>query len=231
MNDIHTDPATGRQYTHDRATGVSTWVDPTPDMPDPGIPDAAPRRHTLRNFLIAGAIGLFGIMAIGALAGGGGQQLGPVVTEDTPAVTTPAPTETTPTPTARAVQAAKPRPVHYKTLTAREWKLIARDPDAHAGEAITVYGQVTQFDAATGDDMFLASADGIRHPVQFGFVDYPTNTVFTGSPDLLGRLVEGDIFRIHATVVGSYSYDTQIGGNTTVPQLAVRSITRLGSAQ
>ena len=35
--------------------------------------------------------------------------------------------------------------------------------------------------------------------------------------------------RAKVEVVGSYSYDTQTGGNTTVPSFSVQSIERIGS--
>ena len=34
---------------------------------------------------------------------------------------------------------------------------------------------------------------------------------------------------MNVVVLGSYSYDTQVGGNTTVPQFQVNKITRKGS--
>lgn len=123
---------------------------------------------------------------------------------------------------------AKPTPtqptVTYRKVSAREWKLIAKSPDAHIGETIVVYGAVTQFDSATGDEGFRANVDGKRHSETY---DYDTNTVLTGDSSRLVALVEDDMFSARVTVVGSYSYDTQIGGNTTVPQLHVDGITIL----
>lgn len=51
---------------------------------------------------------------------------------------------------------------------AREWALIAKSPDQHAGERIIVYGEVTQFDAATGTSAFRANVDGVAHPLRYG---------------------------------------------------------------
>ncbi|HEY3006623.1 MAG TPA: hypothetical protein VGJ63_00970, partial [Micromonosporaceae bacterium] len=45
----------------------------------------------------------------------------------------------------------------------------------------------------------------------------------------LANLVENEPFTANVTVVGSYSYATQIGGNTTVPLLEVDSISITGS--
>ncbi|MEO3928619.1 hypothetical protein ABGB07_32880 [Micromonosporaceae bacterium B7E4] len=54
--------------------------------------------------------------------------------------------------------------------------------------------------------------------------EYETNTMLSGDERLLRNLVEDDEFRATVRVVGVHSYDTQIGGNTTVPLLAIASI-------
>ena len=125
----------------------------------------------------------------------------------------------------------KPKPVVYKKLTARQWALIAKSPDKHVGEAYIVHGVVTQFDSATGDDQFRADVDGVKHLPEYGYVDYPTNTLMTNIAGDLSDLVQDDLFTAKVMVLGSYSYDTQIGGETTVPQLTVASITVTGSVK
>lgn len=112
----------------------------------------------------------------------------------------------------------KPKPKTYKALTAREWKLIAKNPDAYKGKTYVVYGVVTQFDSATGDDTFRAD---IGHKNMAEAYDYETNTLLTGTADQLKNIVEDDEFRANVTVMGSFSYDTQLGGNTTVPLLQI----------
>jgi hypothetical protein len=124
---------------------------------------------------------------------------------------------------------AKPKPVVYKKLTARGWAKIAKSPDAHAGEAYIVYGRVSQFDSATGDDQFRADVDGVKHQVEYGYVDYPTNTLMTNIMGDVSDLVEDDLFTAKVVVIGAYSYDTQIGGETTVPQLSIISIKVTGN--
>lgn len=121
-----------------------------------------------------------------------------------------------------AAPAAPPPPPH--AITARDWQLIAKDPDAHRGESVIVYGQVVQFDAATGTETFRAMVDGVQHQVRYGFVDYPTNTVLTGDAQALQNVVLGDLFSAGVTVTGATTYDTQIGGKTTAPTLQVQNI-------
>jgi hypothetical protein len=137
-----------------------------------------------------------------------------------------------------AAPAAAPAPVTTaaptppKAITAREWALIAKNPDAHIGERVIVYGEVTQFDSATGDSGFRANVDGVNHPIKYGYADYDTNTVLSAtSASILNDLVQDDVFKAEVTVLGSYSYDTQIGGSTTVPSLAVTKITVTGSTK
>lgn len=117
-----------------------------------------------------------------------------------------------------------PAATTYRKVSSRQWKLIAKNPDAHIGETIVVYGTVSQFDSATGDDGFRANVDAERHAESY---EYETNTVLVGDSDRLAAVVEDDLFSARVTVLGSYSYDTQIGGNTTVPQLNIDGITIL----
>ncbi|MGC4942001.1 hypothetical protein [Kribbella sp. DT2] len=154
----------------------------------------------------------------------------PSTTQPTPTAaptTTPAPPKPTVTP--KPTVAQKPKPVVYKKISARQWKLIAKSPDSHVGEHLILYGTVTQFDSATGTDTFRANVDGIKHRPSYGFVDYPSNVILTGTEAALSNLVEDDLFTARVTVTGSLTYDTQIGGQTTVPQLRIASLSVTGS--
>ena len=114
-------------------------------------------------------------------------------------------------------------------LTEREWKLLVKDPDAHTGERIIVFGYVTQFDAATGDTKFRANIDGIARA---NWLDYNVNSVMgvhTGEESLLADVVNDDMFTATVLVAGSWTYDTQIGGTTTVPLFVIQEITVTGS--
>ena len=46
---------------------------------------------------------------------------------------------------------------------------------------------------------------------------------------MLNDVVQGDLFRATIEVLGSESYDTQVGGNTTVPKFRIQTISRYGS--
>lgn len=227
---------------------MTTTFDPT--TPQTGPPEEPKKKHHWyrpRNVAI-GAGALIVVFVVIGVAGGSSDSKTPTVrpvTATSPAATPSSSTsydamqgclsmggtwdsgacvtETpTPIPTAPAV---------YHALTSREWAQIAKDPDAHAGETYIVYGEVTQFDAATGDSAFRADVGGTRqYTDSIGSVDYPTNTVLDGDAGTLGPVVEKDLFTAKITVTGSLSYDTQIGGSTTVPELQIDKITVTGHA-
>jgi hypothetical protein len=116
----------------------------------------------------------------------------------------------------------------YHAITSREWLEIARNPDASKGRCIIVYGQISQFDSATGDRSFRAEAGGVKTPPGYGFADYPVKTLFDGSPAMLASFVEGDLFTARVTIAGYSTYDDTAGGQVTVPLMQVNSITRTG---
>ncbi|WP_169649734.1 DUF2510 domain-containing protein [Rhodococcus sp. HNM0569] len=128
----------------------------------------------------------------------------------------------------QAEEAAKRDPATYEQLTERDFALIAKNPNAAVGRKVVVYGRVTQFDAATGLGQFLARTSPF---VPDSVYDYDQNTLIVGdSASLIQDVVEGDLVTMHAEVLGSFSYDTQAGGNTTVPKLQVNLIEVTGSA-
>ncbi|MCE3552498.1 hypothetical protein LWC33_13635 [Pseudonocardia sp. RS11V-5] len=111
-----------------------------------------------------------------------------------------------------------------RSLTARDWALIAKDPEAHSGERVVVHGLVTQFDSTTGTKRFRAEVDAVPQEDSIS----GTNTILTGSGRDLDPVVEGDLFTAEVTVEGAASYDTALGGSTTAPELEVDSITVTG---
>jgi hypothetical protein len=179
-------------------------------------------------YLVSGlavfAVGTCAGFVVGRQSGDTTQQVAaaaataPTVTQT---VEVPGPTETivvTPEPTRRV----PPATGAHRKLTVRQWKLIVKDPDSHLGERYIIYGQVSQFDSATGPDSFLANVDAVRHSDPY---EYEQNTLLTGEAADFTKVVEDDGFTAKVTVLGSMSYDTQIGGSTTVPMLMVDSVT------
>lgn len=200
-----------------------------PTLP-PVPPHRAPRKpRTILVAVIVGLIAWFGGCTSGLAMGGVDTEpaASSSVTTDEPTTSESAETEPTDESTDEASEEPTDeptQPTEYEAITSRQWKKIAKDPDAHVGETIVIYGQVTQFDSATGTDTFRADVGGVRDSCDFGLCTYPTNTVLTGDADRLSKLVSDDTFRAKVTVLGSLDYDTQLGGETTVPSLQVDKV-------
>jgi hypothetical protein len=124
---------------------------------------------------------------------------------------------------AKREKAAQQRKIdRARVPTERQWAQVVKDPDDHTGEYYRIYGQIWQFDAATGTDTFLAYTAN-RNTMSYGYFE-GADAMLTGSKKLFKPFVEDDVFVATVQVEGSYSYDTQIGGNTTVPLLKVHRI-------
>ncbi len=116
-------------------------------------------------------------------------------------------------------------PKSHAKVTERNWKKIVKAPDDYTGKGYQLWACITQFDAATGDDSFLGNASFKKLKYWY----QGENAYFTGEPRALIDVVEDDVVVMNVVGLGSYSYDTQIGGNTTVPAFLVTKITRKGS--
>jgi|GEM_PF-2546459 len=131
-----------------------------------------------------------------------------------------------PSPSATKSQNVAIAPVTYATLSDQDFALLAKNPDGKQGDKVTLYGTITQFDAATGICGFLANIENVQEANSY---DYAQNSLFAGgdgkkSCPKLSTFVKGNFVQISATVLGAYSYDTQIGGKTTVPSFLVDDI-------
>ena len=139
---------------------------------------------------------------------------------------TPAPTPV-PTPTPAPTPAPTPPPApSYAKLSDRQWALILKTPDDYVGKRFELWTCIWQFDAATGPEAFLGNASNKK---QEYWNLYGENTSFTGPTDRLSEFVEGDIVFMKVRSLGSYSYDTQAGGNTTVPQFYIEGLSLKGN--
>lgn len=132
--------------------------------------------------------------------------------------------ETTPEPDPTATP--KPAKVSYAKLSNRAWAKLVKSPDKYLGKTYQIWACITQFDAATGDDSFRGEASNKKRTYWYSDGD---NTMFTGNADQLADFVEDDVVVMNVMSLGSLSYDTQAGGNTTVPLFEVVKITHKGS--
>ncbi|MDI6627347.1 hypothetical protein [Rhodococcus cercidiphylli] len=132
--------------------------------------------------------------------------------------------------TTAATVAADPEarnPASYSELSDRDFQLLIKDPDAAAGQKHVIYGEVTQLDAATGDRGMRIDAMATPPTERFAIGD--NVVVSVDDPELLRPIVSGDRVKLFATVKGALSYDTQIGGSTTVPEFTAAIIEILPS--
>jgi hypothetical protein len=207
------------------------------------------RRSAKGKVAIGAGLVLAVFVALGAVAGNpepsdDGSSLGALVspTPEVDATPTPTPTpnpdptatpkptptpEPTPTPTPEPTPAPTPKPT-YKKLSDRSWAKLVKNPDAYMGKTYQIWGCISQFDAATGPDSFRAEASNKKE--EYWYVD-SANTYFIGDEDRLADFVKDDVVLMNVTSLGSFSYDTQIGGNTTVPLFSIDKISHKGSCK
>jgi hypothetical protein len=127
----------------------------------------------------------------------------------------------TPAPTAASIY-----PTSYATLSSRNWAKVVKAPDNYIGKGYKLWGCISQFDAATGAGSFRAETSYRKESYWYS---EGTNAFFNGSEDGLADFVQDDVLAMDVMSLGSYSYDTQNGGNTTVPLFLVMKIKRVGS--
>lgn len=111
----------------------------------------------------------------------------------------------------------------FGTVDERTLALIAKEPDNNVGQNLIVFGSISQLDSATGPCNALIS---IANDQKENSYDYEQNSFATSGDaastcPVFDPLVQGDHVKLWVTVLGSFSYDTQIGGNTTVPAFQV----------
>ncbi|HEY8867784.1 MAG TPA: Ig-like domain-containing protein, partial [Candidatus Limnocylindrales bacterium] len=119
-----------------------------------------------------------------------------------------------------------PTPTTYATLTSRTWAQLAKAPDSYIAKGYKVWGCITQFDAATGLGMFRAQAS--YRDETYWYTD-GKNAFFSGDQTQLTDFVQNDVVVMNVVDLGSYTYDTQNGGSTTVPEFQIDKIQRKGS--
>ena len=234
------DPSGGSRYWDGSAWGPLTAPSadlppaapispPTPPLEMPGQPLAAPpevkKKSPLKALLITGAVLLLGGACVAAI-GNNGSKL-----SSSSGSTTPWPTVTPEEIQAQKAAADRARldPATYEEVTPREFALIAKDPDANRLRKLVLYGVVTQFDPATGTKGFRANTDAVPHPKSY---DFDQNTILAASdPSILDNVVEKDFVTLWVSGAESYTYDTQMGGSTTVPKFTVNIIKVTGSSR
>lgn len=108
-------------------------------------------------------------------------------------------------------------------IEARELALIIKDPTANKGRIFKVWGEISQFDSATGTDAFRAYVSNVR---QSYWAIYGENVIMVGEASTLADFVKDDVFIAIVEVGDPQTYDNVMGGGNTVPTFIIHSITR-----
>lgn len=113
-------------------------------------------------------------------------------------------------------------PQDFAEIDERELAGIAKDPDAHVGETMIVYGYVTQFDANTGPCEMRVSVSAEK---KSSLLDYEHNSLaFSGDgdsecPELSGIIADDEV-KLSVVLDGGKTYSS-LGGGTRVPSFEV----------
>lgn len=126
-------------------------------------------------------------------------------------------------PTADPTAAA--RRVEYQRLSKRSWQRVVKAPDRYEGKGYQVWACITQFDSATGEASFRGQGS-YRRLGEFDWFSDGDNAIFSGDERRLDPFVTDDVVSMKVIARGSFSYETTIGGETTVPLFEVVSIKR-----
>jgi hypothetical protein len=224
---------------NERMQPMTQPYQPQPPQPEPTRETPLQWIKRVVGFKLSILIAILGLASCGAFFNAIGGEDPATTAQPTPSATVTvtataaATSKAAKEPSPKATKTTKPKPKKQEPKTEpaarvskRQWAKIVKKPESYKGDKYIIYGQVTQFDSATGDDNFLADT-AHRNTMSYGFFD-GENTLLTGTAKQLDDLVEDDVFRASVTVLGKMDYDTQIGGNTTVPLLEVNSIKVVG---
>ena len=125
---------------------------------------------------------------------------------------------------AAEAKAAKQAKIDSATfIDSRELALILKDPDANIGKVFKIWGEVSQFDSATGTDTFRAQISHQRE--QYWYTD-GHSVILTGNASDLTDYIEDDVFLATIEVGGSTTYSNIMGGGNTVPTFTIHKIER-----
>lgn len=210
--------------------GVAQSPEPSPDTPSPSVPPG-PQRYLCITVVTDAAGAISPAILVAGIIGGTITvvEVRPDCGEPVPSIAPSPSASPTQEPTPRPTRKPRPTPrPSYKKLSKRSWQRLVRSPDDHLGERIQLWACIFQFDSATGKDSMLAYSSN-RKLGRYDWWSDGENSRLTGPASRLDPFVEGDLIWMNATVGGSYSYDTQAGGNTTVPEFYVQNVRRKGS--
>ena len=110
-----------------------------------------------------------------------------------------------------AAQAAREREEFIASAKAIPYGELIKDPERYAGQKVKYYGEILQIQESDGVGIMLLYVTDLGY-------DIWTDQIWV---DYLGHVkgVEGDQLTVYGLVTGTKSYETQIGGETYVPEV------------
>jgi Glucodextranase, domain B len=114
-----------------------------------------------------------------------------------------------------AVQAAERQAFIAQAATISYAQLLAH-PSRYKGKKVVYRGKIFQVQEDTGSTVILLSVTDQG----YGFWDDHIWVDYDGTI----KGAEGDMMTVYGTLTGTQDYDTQIGGNTTVPSIRAKYI-------
>ena len=193
----------------------TTWNPHGPPVdypPDPTPPTPRPQPKQRNAFAVAGLL-LVGMVAVVAALAAllGNRHHDTTSSSGKTATYAAAPVETAaPKPPVSTAQLNRDS---YRAISQRDFQILLKDPASHSGERIIIYGKVAQFDSVTGASTFRSSfvmGQPYNPPGENAIITAP-------DPAILADVVEGDQLTMYVEVAGTTTYESQIGGNVTVP--------------
>lgn len=109
---------------------------------------------------------------------------------------------------------------------------LEKNPDGLTGTCLVMYAYIVQYDSATGPCSFHAELSRSRstrwydYDVRstFGYLDNElASSVVADCPEL-DRIDTDDYIKVWATVLGSFSYETTMGGTNHVPSFRIEKV-------
>lgn len=98
--------------------------------------------------------------------------------------------------------------------------LLNRNPDAAAGECVTVVFAIVQFDQGTGPCAFRGQFDTSQHEYSFDYRGDNAIVNFVTPCPQLDVVGQDDVLRMRVLIEGGLTYDTTLGGTATAVEFS-----------
>jgi hypothetical protein len=115
-----------------------------------------------------------------------------------------------------AAELARKRQAFMSAAVSIPYNQLIKDPERYAGTRVKYYGEILQVQESSGVGIMLLYVTDLGYDIWGDqiWVNYRGSI----------RGGEGDKLTVYGTVVGTKSYETQIGGETYVPEVDAKYI-------